>query len=119
MAYQPGDEFINVDSLNSIYLAGIPEVVNENQTGIKVYPNPFNETVAIEYGLNENSYVTLYIYDMSGKLVKKVFTGQQESGDQSVVWDGTSDEGALVTKGIYHYSMLINGQPYTGRIVKQ
>ena len=119
MAYQPGDELINVDSLNSIYLAGIPEVVNENQTGIKVYPNPFNETVAIEYGLNENSYVTLYIYDMSGKLVKKVFTGQQESGDQSVVWDGTSDEGALVTKGIYHYSMLINGQPYTGRIVKQ
>ncbi len=118
MAYEPGDELVNLDSLNSIYLAGISETAETSQ-GIKVYPNPFDQTISIDFALSEQSYVSLYIYDIAGQLVKKLVSGEQEAGEQHVIWDGTSADGAPVANGIYHYSMLINGQPYTGRIVKQ
>jgi hypothetical protein len=120
MGYEEGDEFVNLDSLNTIYLEDLytkEEVLLEKN--ITVYPNPFDETIAIEYNLTENSFVSLFIYDLSGKVVRKLQRGEQEPGAQSVVWDGKSDSGAEVATGVYNYSMLIDGLHYSGRIIKK
>ena len=118
MEYMEGDEFINVDSLNTIFLSNNMED-KLPQSDINVYPNPFDETIAIEYNLVNNSFVSIFIYDMTGKVVKKLFKGEQEVGEQSVVWDGSSTEGGPVPIGIYNYSMLIDGNHYSGRIIKR
>lgn len=120
MEYWEGDEFVNVDSLNTIFLEqlGAEEAVLPDKA-IKVYPNPFDETVSIEYDLVNQSYVSIFIYDMAGKVVSKLYRGEQEEGYQKVVWDGNSTEGLEVPNGVYNYSMLIDGNHYSGRIIKQ
>lgn len=116
MAYQAGDEFINVDSINTVYLN--TEQANLPPSEITVYPNPFDNSIAIEYNLTENAHVSLFIYDMNGRVVNKLFRGEQTPGQQQIIWNGTNDLGVEVSKGIYNYSMLIDGKPYSGRMIK-
>jgi flagellar hook assembly protein FlgD len=116
LGYQAGDEFINVDSINTIYLN--TEQANLPPSEITVYPNPFDNTIAIEYNLTENAYVSLFIYDMNGRVVNKLYRGEQTPGQQQIIWNGTNDLGVEVSNGIYNYSMLIDGKPYLGRMIK-
>lgn len=120
MAYEEGDEFINVDSLNTLYLETLYAAEEElTEKNITVYPNPFETNINIEYNLNENSFVSLFIYDLNGKVVRKLYRGEQQQGVQTVSWDGKSDSGAEVSTGMYNYSMLIEGRHYSGRIIKK
>ena len=121
MEYWPGDEYVNVDSLNNLYLEqlSIDEQESQSEIGIKAYPNPFDNSISIDYNLANSTYVSIFIYDMAGKLVKKLQQGEQEAGEQQVIWDGTNENGTSVSKGTYHYSMRANGALYSGRIVKQ
>ena len=106
--------------MNTIYLENLSaEELEKDDNQIVVYPNPFNETVAIEYSLNGNSFVSVFIYDLSGKVVRKLYRGEQVAGEQSVVWDGKTDLGTEVANGVYNYSMLIEGKHYSGRIIKK
>lgn len=121
MAYETGDELINVDSLNNLWLAGLATsfsdqmVLDKNE--IKTFPNPFSDQVAIDYVLVEQSFVSLFIYDFNGKLIKKLFSGKQSKGDQQVIWNGKNSLGANIPSGLYFYSLLINGENYSGKLV--
>jgi hypothetical protein len=117
MEYQEGDEYVNGDSLNTIFLTAAEEKLPNGE--ISVFPNPFKDKVALNYALTEPSQVSIFIYDMQGKVVNKLYRGQQEAGEQTLEWDGTSTENASVPAGLYNYSMLINGRHYSGRIIKQ
>lgn len=121
MGYEEGDETINVDSLNTIWLESLmtdlPEVSLPNLE-IRSFPNPFSEQLTIEFLLQESSSVTLFIYDFSGKLVSKVYKGQLSAGNQQLVWSGSDVSGNKVKSGMYYYSMLINGKNYSGKIIK-
>lgn len=117
MAYEEGDEFINVDSLNNIYLNNWEDEI-EAKNGISVYPNPSEEVTTIEFMLEKESYVSLFIYDMSGKVVKRLSQDKQSSGMVRLNWDGTNDDTRNVSPGVYNYSLLINGVHYNGRVVR-
>ncbi|MBN4073037.1 T9SS type A sorting domain-containing protein [Crocinitomix catalasitica] len=120
MPYQPGDENFNLDSANTVFLSNseVDENLN-NFAGLKVYPNPFDDEVALNYTLTGDSFVSIYLYDSRGRRVKKLQKGNQSIGFHSLKWDGRNDDGNTVNKGLYFYSMMIDGQHYSGRIVKQ
>jgi hypothetical protein len=118
MGYQAGDENINVDSLNTVFL-GQNDYTIEEEGQVKVYPNPFNNQTAIEYAVNQNSFVSVYVYDVNGKIVSKLRRENQSAGTHVVNWNGQNDGGKTVPNGIYFYSILIDGQPYSGKIIKQ
>ncbi|MGE5364154.1 MAG: FlgD immunoglobulin-like domain containing protein, partial [Bacteroidota bacterium] len=67
------------------------------------YPNPFNPSTTISYTLPERASVSLKIYDMLGREVKTLFSGEQNAGVQRVVWSGDSNSGLKVSSGIYIY----------------
>lgn len=117
MLYQNGDEDIDIDSLTNEYLSFDEEFVGPAE--INAYPNPFADHTAIAYNLQNASYVNLYIYDMQGRVIKRLFKGKQNSGAQKVIWDGTNTKGAPVQSGIYFYSIRIDGLNYSGKIFKQ
>jgi len=68
---------------------------------INTYPNPFNSTTAIKFGLPESDLVTLKIYDVAGRLVNAVDLGRLSAGYHLASWDGRSFEGGVVASGIY------------------
>jgi mono/diheme cytochrome c family protein len=117
MLYQSGDENINADSLNNVFLSQ-PEFALNEHGKIVVYPNPMKGNVALKYTLNESGFVSIFVYDINGKLVKKLTRENQVSGEHTVNWDGKDEEGNETNSGVYFYSAILNGQQISGRIVK-
>ena len=77
-----------------------------------IYPNPFNPSTTIEYALNVASDVSLYIYDMQGRVVKTLVSNNLDAGSHSIVWNGLNDNGVQVSSGMYLVRMEANGQAY-------
>jgi hypothetical protein len=69
------------------------------------YPNPFNPSTIIRYDLPNNSFVSLTVYDMIGRVVKNLIKRTQVAGFQSVQWDATNNKNQPVSAGIYIYSI--------------
>ncbi len=67
------------------------------------FPNPFNPTTIIELSLPVAGQVNLYIYDISGNMIKLLINGQIEAGYKSVEWNGTNEQGQAVSSGVYFY----------------
>ncbi len=69
------------------------------------YPNPFNPGTKILFALPRASRITLQVFDVSGRQVRKLADGQFTSGRHQVVWDGRDDNGVPVASGVYFYRL--------------
>jgi hypothetical protein len=65
------------------------------------YPNPFNPSTTIRFGLPEDSQVSLVIYDVRGNVVRTLESGSQSAGWYEAVWDGRSNNGQVISTGLY------------------
>jgi hypothetical protein len=70
------------------------------------YPNPFNPSTTIAYNLPGPSNVSLYVYDVSGRMVRTLQNTIAGEGRHEVVWDGLDDSGRRVTSGVYFYRLV-------------
>jgi flagellar hook assembly protein FlgD len=75
-----------------------------NIISIKNYPNPFNPTTNLEYGISELGYVSLKVYDMMGREVVTLVNEKKNAGIHSVKFDGSQ-----LSSGIYYYTLAVNG----------
>ncbi len=66
------------------------------------YPNPFNPITTIEFGIPEQGNVKLYVYDLSGRILKRLFEGKLNAGSYDVQFNG--DEFA---SGVYLYQLNV------------
>ncbi len=69
------------------------------------YPNPFNPNTTIAYSLPKQSYIDLKIYNIKGQLVRTLYNDEQEAGEYSINWDGSDEQGRVVSSGVYFYSL--------------
>jgi len=67
------------------------------------YPNPFNPSTKIDYGIPEAVNVQLVVYDLLGREVITLVNGFQEPGYRSVDWHGTDSYGRNVGAGMYFF----------------
>jgi photosystem II stability/assembly factor-like uncharacterized protein len=51
------------------------------RTAFKVFPNPFQGLGTITYGLSQKGEVSLTLYDITGRMRKEIFKGNQKAGD--------------------------------------
>jgi hypothetical protein len=65
------------------------------------YPNPFNPTTIIHYSLPVNSWVTLKVYDITGKEVSIIVNEFQVAGYKSVEWHTNN-----IGSGVYFYKLI-------------
>ena len=94
--FNVGVIFLSVDSDNS---------QPDNFLLYPNFPNPFNPTTTLRYDLPQNSLVNITIYDLNGREVKKLVRSEQVSGNHSLTWNGTNDQGKLVSAGVYLYQI--------------
>lgn len=69
------------------------------------HPNPFNPATAIRFDLPAAAQVTLTIYCVLGRQIRKLLDQRFEPGQHQVVWDGRDDAGSLVGSGVYLVNM--------------
>ena len=116
----PQDGYFVIFSGNSTLVTSVrdnfvfsPDAINLKQN----YPNPFNPTTTIEYTLQENSQVTLCIFDALGRKLKSLVNETQMSGTYKVLWEGDDDGGNRVSSGTYFYRLEINNSTVTKKAV--
>ncbi|MCH7761454.1 T9SS type A sorting domain-containing protein [candidate division TA06 bacterium] len=68
-------------------------------------PNPTSSTVQIRFDLPRRSRVHLLVYDITGRVVKVLLDGIEETGYRSVVWDGREETGREAASGVYFYKL--------------
>ncbi len=78
---------------------------------LSVYPNPFSELVT--FSINYAGNVSLDIYDLSGRFVKRVWEGVIENPPCVVGWEGDNRRGKEVAPGVYIANLKVEGKPLT------
>ena len=76
--------------------ANVPEQIYLEQN----FPNPFNPTTQIPFGLDVEGYVSLEVYDILGRKVQSLVSGEHTAGHHVV----TFRTGSLAS-GIYFYRL--------------
>ena len=71
------------------------------------YPNPMNPITRIPYSLSQRRFVTITMYDILGKEVKRLVEEEKEAGAYAVEWDGMSENGIPVANGVYFCRMIV------------
>ena len=81
------------------------------------FPNPFNPSTTIEFSLENNGFVTLDIFNISGQKVNTLFAKNLTAGVHSVIWDGRDANGSVVSSGIYFCKLIMGDNQAVQRMV--
>jgi len=81
------------------------------------YPNPFNPTTTINYGLPIHSDVQITISDLLGREVTTLVSESQAAGYKSVNWNGKNNNGQPVSAGVYFYQIKAGSFVQTKKMI--
>ncbi len=106
-------------------IVGEPDYVEEIRTELprpfalaQNVPNPFNPVTTIAYMLPEPARVSLDIYDVAGRLIRRLLQGDfQPAGRHQVIWDGKDATGRAAASGVYFYRLEAGRHAATRRMV--
>ncbi len=81
------------------------------------YPNPFNPETSIRFSLPEQSDATLSIFNLLGQQVRVLISENLPAGEHVVLWDGTTESGAMTASGIYFYRLTAGSNRMTKKMI--
>jgi len=85
-------------------VTGIKEERSNNpkrDLSLQIQPNPFSNTTKIDFQLPTPNYISLKIFDITGRIVKTIYEGNQDTGNYTVNWNGKDENDREVASGIY------------------
>nr|MEE4268434.1 FlgD immunoglobulin-like domain containing protein [Candidatus Krumholzibacteria bacterium] len=68
---------------------------------LTVFPNPFNPETRVAFELPRGGYVNLAVYDLTGRLVRKLADGLFVAGRHEMTWNGRNSQGLHAGSGVY------------------
>ncbi len=81
------------------------------------YPNPFNPSTNIRFRISEFGFVSLKIYDLSGKLIRGLVNENLTPGSYEMQWDGRNNAGIEMPSGVYFYRLQSGTRSSTRRML--
>jgi hypothetical protein len=82
-----------------------------------VNPNPLNPTTALSFTMAHDSRVQVVVYDMQGRIVKKLLDDFRPAGPQTLAWDGTNEGNRRVASGVYFFRIRAQEGSVTRRVL--
>ncbi len=70
-----------------------------------LYPNPFNQRVTMTFRFKHAGAAQIKIYDVNGKMVKRIDKDIRTAGDIRVRWNGSNERNRSVASGMYIMSV--------------
>jgi len=115
LPYIAGDETYDLEALMTAELTQLYQ--NESDTWT-LAPNPFDQSTTISLkNVKPDDQVSVSVFDSQGQLVNRLCTASL--GKQNLVWNGCYENGTPVAKGLYHFSVNVNGEFSHKAVVKQ
>ena len=78
-------------------------------------PNPFAASTEVSLTVPQVSHVTVSVYDIAGRVVRRLLDRRVPPGEYALAWDGRDERGQQVAPGIYFTRMTAPG---VDRVVK-
>ena len=66
------------------------------------YPNPFNPVTNINFSIAENTFVSIKVYDITGRETALLVDETKSPGNYSVIFDGSN-----LNSGFYFYQIIV------------
>lgn len=107
----------NVSFYKSLFANNISDEIPKSTELYQSYPNPFNPSTTISFGLAEDSEVELSIYNINGELVKQIENNHLNSGIYRYTWDGTNEYNTQVSSGIYLIRLRAKNNVFHQKII--
>ena len=79
----------------------VDDVIPEDFSISKAYPNPFNPTVNIDFSIPEESDINIQIFDLLGHNVFNHKQNFNTAGNYRFQWHGVNDSGMPIASGVY------------------
>jgi hypothetical protein len=105
------------------YRQGIPIAADVAETGstaprhpIRIFPNPFSESVSIQVCETEGDRVEAAIVDVSGRTLRRLPPVAEKRGGVAFRWDGNDSRGIHVAPGVYYVRAISGGRERTGSL---
>jgi flagellar hook assembly protein FlgD len=70
-------------------------------------------------GVPQAADVSVEAYDVAGRHVRTLATGEHEAGENTLVWDLRDDDGRALGTGVYLVRARIGDQNFTRRVIVQ
>ncbi|OYD14769.1 hypothetical protein CH330_07615 [candidate division WOR-3 bacterium JGI_Cruoil_03_51_56] len=84
---------------------------------LKTAPNPVMNRVVVNYAVPYSGKVNIGFYDLNGRLVKTLVSGQAKPGLNRAVWDMTDNHGQKVASGIYFCKLTAGDKTCARKLV--
>lgn len=81
------------------------------------YPNPFNNHTIISFSLAKTGHVSLIVYDVLGKQIKKIIDEELSANTYKYSWSGNDDQGNSVSSGLYFCKLKVGNEILTNKIL--
>ncbi|MBN2089453.1 PKD domain-containing protein [candidate division KSB1 bacterium] len=106
MCKKPAHFSIMIDDVETVNTGEIPKEFALHQN----HPNPFNPETQIRFGVPEQSYVNLTIYNSLGQKIRTLVDEEYAPGLYDVRWDACDENHNKVSSGIYIYQLKTEKQ---------
>jgi len=84
---------------------------------VRISPNPFNNVCIINiYSLGRNE-LKINIFDIRGKLVKRLTDKEIYSGTHQFEWNSIDSNGNAVASGTYYYMVQLGEKIFSGKLL--
>ncbi len=87
--------------------------------GFSAYPNPFNQSIKIEFEFGATETARIRITDVRGVVVKSEALPVFQNEKQTWIWNGEYGDGRLAAAGLYSVQILTDNAVHTLRVIKQ
>jgi len=79
---------------------------------VSAYPNPFNPVINITFGIDQDAYVKVKIYDVSGREIAVLANGNYLFGYHSLTWNADRQ-----SSGLYFMTIVSDGVSRTQKLM--
>ncbi len=94
----------------------VPDIINpvlpEQISLFPAYPNPFNSTTTISYGLPSSDCVSVQLYNLSGERISTLFEGDQQAGVHSMTMSASD-----MPSGLYFAKLTSSSRTAVERLI--
>ncbi len=80
-------------------------------------PNPTTGSYSVSFATASAGKAVLSVYDLAGRMVASVESGELEPGSHRISWDGTDWSGSPASRGTYLVRLSAPGVRHTGRLL--
>ena len=86
--------------------------------GVSAFPNPFSGRSTMRFSLAVEADVDVGVYDLTGRLVRRLNQGRLPIGPHQFDWDGRDEHGHEAAHGIYFVRLTSGGTMRTAKVAK-